>query len=477
MLLSELFKGAPEIEIEQLSADSRVPMKNAVFFCISGLKYDGHDFISEAISNGAKVIVYQEDIERKEKAIYVKVKNVNDALIKAANIFYDYPLKDMSSYIVSGCYGRSSVSSLIYEFLNTKIKAAYIGRFGIKYETANLEISFPTLTIIDNMLYLSKMKNANVKAVTFEASSSSLSYQKLDFIKPDVFVYTNTYKNSPDYKELGDDYYNTILRYFYTLDDKTRIILNRDDDSFLEFKNSISNFITYGFDENSNYQISEAVIGDNGVNFKLLYNHKNYSVRSKLLSKANIYNITAAIVALVESGYDINEIIEFINNVDYIEGVYQLIKDDYHIIIDCAYTVDAIKNILNYGKFIMQSRRLVGILSISYWMDEETVKQLISLAEENLDTLIITIDETDERLENNLLSIPKKYIKLSKTTVFEDREVAIEQAISLLNKSDILLITGKGNESHLITSSGKKQYETDYALAVKYIKERKYEED
>ena len=125
----------------------------------------------------------------------------------------------------------------------------------------------------------------------------------------------------------------------------------------------------------------------------------------------------------------------------------------------------------------MQSRRLVGILSISYWMDEETVKQLISLAEENLDTLIITIDETDERLENNLLSIPKKYIKLSKTTVFEDREVAIEQAISLLNKSDILLITGKGNESHLITSSGKKQYETDYALAVKYIKERKYEED
>ena len=57
MLLSEIFKGAPDIEIEQLSIDSRASMKNAIFFCLDGIKFDGHDYIEEAINNGAKVIV------------------------------------------------------------------------------------------------------------------------------------------------------------------------------------------------------------------------------------------------------------------------------------------------------------------------------------------------------------------------------------------------------------------------------------
>ena len=84
MLLSKLFKGAPDLEIEQLSIDSRLSMKNAIFFCLDGIKYDGHDYIEEAIKNGAKVIVYSKEQEQKFKAIYIKVANVNNTLTKAA---------------------------------------------------------------------------------------------------------------------------------------------------------------------------------------------------------------------------------------------------------------------------------------------------------------------------------------------------------------------------------------------------------
>ena len=174
MLLSSIFKNAPEIEIEQLSTDSRLPMKNAIFFCISGQKFDGHDYIDEAIKNGAKVIVYSNDIEKNEKAIYVKVKNVYAVLISVSKLFFNDPTNKIDSYVVSGCYGRSSVSTLIYRYLNTKFHAGYIGRFGIKYENNNLSISTPTIDTIDYFRYLSKMEDYNVKAVTFEASSTSL---------------------------------------------------------------------------------------------------------------------------------------------------------------------------------------------------------------------------------------------------------------------------------------------------------------
>ena len=77
MLLNKLFKDAPELEIEQLSIDSRLSMKNAIFFCLNGIKYDGHNYIEEAVNNGAKVIVYSKEQPQKFKAIYIKVPNVN----------------------------------------------------------------------------------------------------------------------------------------------------------------------------------------------------------------------------------------------------------------------------------------------------------------------------------------------------------------------------------------------------------------
>ena len=91
MKLSELFNGAPDIEIEQLSVDSRFPMKNAIFFCLNGIKYDGHNYIREAIDNGAKVIVYSEPIDYKDRAIFIQVNNVNNTLNKVGNKFYNYP--------------------------------------------------------------------------------------------------------------------------------------------------------------------------------------------------------------------------------------------------------------------------------------------------------------------------------------------------------------------------------------------------
>ena len=84
MFLDELFKDTPHIEIEQLSIDSRVPMKNCIFFCIAGIKYNGHDYIKEAIKNGANVIVYSQDIDISDNAIFIKVNDTADCLNKVA---------------------------------------------------------------------------------------------------------------------------------------------------------------------------------------------------------------------------------------------------------------------------------------------------------------------------------------------------------------------------------------------------------
>ncbi len=73
MKLSEMFDHAPEIEISELCFDSRIKTKNSLFFCISGINSDGHDFVDQAIANGAVCIVHSKPIENKQKGIvYVK---------------------------------------------------------------------------------------------------------------------------------------------------------------------------------------------------------------------------------------------------------------------------------------------------------------------------------------------------------------------------------------------------------------------
>lgn len=475
MLLNRIFKNAPEIEIEQLSTDSRLPMKNAIFFCIAGLKFDGHDYIDEAIKNGAKVIVYSKDIEKNEKAIYVKVKNVYSVLISVSKIFFNDPTNKIQSYVVSGCYGRSSVSTLIYKYLNSKFNAGYIGRFGIKYENNNLSTSTPTIDTIDYFRYLCKMEEYKVKAVTFEASSTSLAYHKLDFIKPSIFVYTNSYKESADYREAGKDYFKNMRSYLYSLEEKTKVILNKDDDAFDELKDTIDNYVTYGFDEESDYLIKGLTISKKGLVFTLVHEEKEYEVISKLLSKSNCYNLTSCIAALVESGYDIDDVIKFYRTCNYVDGVFEVIDDEYHIVVDSAYTLDALREVFNYSKYVKGKNRIISLISISSWLDDEAVSEICAEAEKVSDIIILTTDEVESGDPLQLLHKADNNIKDTKSIILEDREFAIEEGINLLNTGDILFITGKGSESYLVTPNGKIQYETDKVIAKKYIEKRRHE--
>ena len=126
MLLSKLFKNAPDIEIEQLSVDSRLSMKNAIFFCLNGIKYDGHDYIEEAVNNGAKVIVYSKDQPVKYKAIYIK--GLGYEYGDLSNSYEEYSLN------YAGIRFGSFVTKEVYDLLNSDET-----KWGVEYASGNAE--------------------------------------------------------------------------------------------------------------------------------------------------------------------------------------------------------------------------------------------------------------------------------------------------------------------------------------------------
>lgn len=475
MKLNQLFKNAPEIEIEQLSTDSRLPMKNAIFFCLDGIKYDGHEFINEAINNGAKVVVYNKEIKNKNNAIYIKVKNVNETLFKIADIFYDHPNRGITKYLISGCYGRSSVSRIMSHYLNSISKCGSVGVFGINYNDRHLDITFPALTPLENLKVLNNFKESNIPNAIFETSVISLYYKKLDVIKPEVFIYTNTSKYCSDYKVCNSMYFENLRKYLYTLENNTCVLFNIDDESYNELKETVVNSKTYGQNSSADYSISDIFIGKRNTKFKIKHDNKEYDVVTKLLGLSNVYNLTCAIAALNIEGHKIDEIINKLNDIDYVDGVMESIDDKYNVIIDCGYEIDSLQNIMEYAKKTTKGK-LIGIFAINFSDSDNQIKNVLQICENNLDKVILTEDESAQGEVMNILSRADKFTNSNKVLHVSYRSVAIENAISIMNSEDTLLILGKGNEKYLNMGLGKERYYGDRYYASKYINRRKEEE-
>jgi len=477
MLLNQLIKDAPEIDIKQLSSDSRETMIDAIFFCISGFKYDGHDFVDEAIKNGAKVVVYEKTLTKKYPAIMIKVRNVDEVLKKIAKRFYNDPGLDIESFVVSGCHGRSSVSTFIYKYLNTLKPSGYIGRFGIKYFDYNLSTTYPTLPTLNNIRLVKKMKDVGIKAITFEANADNLSYNKLSIINPKVFIYTNTIKDSIDYKESENDYFLCLRHYLYSLEESTCIVLNRDDSAYNELKDVSNNVVCYGTKEDSDILISDIKLSGDETSFKLTYNGVTTKFKTRLLGLINVYNCVAAISALLVNGYDITDISVFFNTLNPIEGVMQKVDDKYHVIVDCADSLDSIKEVLEFGKFIKNNNRIIAIMGIGGNDDNQRIQNMMKLCDENLDLTILTEEDSYDADINKLLNYASSYLLKSKHILVSNRETAIETACDLMNSNDIVFIVGMGNEESMFNGLGKQPYSGDIKLAKHYIEKRSKEEN
>lgn len=474
MFLDELFKDTPHIEIEQLSIDSRVPMKNCIFFCIAGIKYNGHDYIKEAIKNGANVIVYSQDIKTDDNVIYIKVNDCADCLNEIAPKFFNYPLNKLETYLVSGCDGLPNVSYLLKKMIGNFKQSASIGVNGIYYGDNHLLSKVPTLPIIDTFRYLDTFVKNGIEAVVLESDPLAFSYKKLDGIKPDCFIYTNTSEYSPYYQEKYLNYFKVIRSYLYTLDDDTTFILNKDDISYDELKDATgSKTYCYGFDSESDFVIKNLKQAYDGVSFTLQYENHETSFKTGLVGNKNLYSLVASLVAMYLNGYDMEELSLLTSFIKCIEGEMQRVLEpsNYHVYVDSANNPDTILQDFNYLRCVLKrGKKIVALIGINGGDEKETIKEIAKECSDSIKRVVLTENNS---LNNNVSSILNNCVDLFKNNMpilVEDRKIAIESSIDLLNSDDILVILGKGKEQYIVRNLGREAYEGDYVNATEYIK-------
>ncbi len=475
MKLTDFFENVPEIEIKSLMDDSRKKRPESIFFCIKGYVNDGHDYIDQAIENGAIVIVHSEPIENPNSDItYIKVKDVIHVFNQVADSFYDYPSHKLTMYGVTGTSGKSSIACIIKDILNHIEPTGYVGTLSVEYNNVKLPplLMSPNIDELHGILH--DMVDAGIQSCAYEVSSVSIEQGKVDAIDFDVAIFTNLTQGHLDYHGTMANYFHAKKKMFDQLKEDAVAIVNVDDPSGMKIaQDTNAKVVTYGIDHEADYRVTDYHILKDSIHFTLRVDEKEYRIETNLIARFNIYNLVGAIAALHQKGLAIETIAQYTNQLHQVEGRMQRIKDGqpFNLIVDFAHTPDGIEQVCQYASSITaKENRIIAITGSVGKRD--TMKRPIfgEILDRYCDMIILT--EDDDRGENvrEIAEDIAKGIHHTNYIIIEDRYDAIRQSVELCSSNDTILILGKGDEKFMYREFGREPYEGDDVICHEVLK-------
>lgn len=453
----------------KIKTDSRKILPGDTFVALPGISSDGHDYIEKAIENGASKIIAEKGNYSVETLIVDDTRSYLNGLLASE---YGHILNDMTLIGITGTNGKTTSSYLIYQILNKlNIPCCYIGTIGYYLGDKVRDLPNTSVDIADFYGLLIEAYEKGYKHAVVEVSSQGLAMDRFAGIKFNIGVFTNLTQDHLDYHENMENYALAKQQLFKQLKEDGKAIINSDDkynDYYLLDEN---NNITFGLNS-GDYKINNFKMNSLNTLFSYSFNNESYETNSKLIGKYNLYNLITSIAVVHELGINFDLLNKIVPVISAPSGRMDKINYlDNTIIIDYAHTPDAIENIINTVKEVLNGNLYV-VFGCTGSRDKTKRPIMTNLVLSNATKAIITIDDphdenpveiVNDMLENNTFTNYKVELNRGK---------AIRLGIDLLSQNDILLILGKGHEEVIIMGDKRIPF-NDRKEVLKYIEELK----
>jgi UDP-N-acetylmuramoyl-L-alanyl-D-glutamate--2,6-diaminopimelate ligase len=502
MNFNELLNLVSSDNPRNICVDSRTVGNGDIFVAVKGTACDGHDFINQALDNGAKYIVCQQapDIngwQPQAKLGACPERSRGDGLLCASNIktivvddsieaaailaqaVRGNPACYLTNLAVTGTNGKTTVAFLVRSCIRQAgQKCGLLGT--VIYDTCSGNESQAVLTTPDCMTIAAaqeQMLKNGAEYMVIEASSHALSQNRLAGINFKAAAFTNLAGDHLDYHKTEKDYLAAKSKLFSTLSHDAVAVLNKQSQHTASIaEQTEAGILWYAIDEPADIIARIESMDTNGTVFKMEYAGQSATVTTPLLGLYNVSNSLAAAGLCLAAGFDLNTIAAGLSALKTIPGRLEKIDFDcdFSVLVDYAHTDDALKNVLSTLKHLCKGR-LIAVFGCGGDRDKTKRPRMAKVAEQLADLIFVTSD--NPRTENPheiIKEIIAGFANPDSKTIFIDanRKKAIESAIKTARKNDILLIAGKGHETYQII--GKQKFDfNDKKIANKYLKKLK----
>ncbi len=427
--------------------------KGNIFFAIKGSKFDGNNYIEEAIKRGARIVISEKKrFTKKNNVIFLYSSNVRKLLAEVSfRILHKKPKKIVA---VTGTNEKSSIADFYYQLLNLNSKkVASIGTLGVKYKDNKKNLNNTTLDPIQLSSILKDLGKKKIEFVILEASSHGLEQNRLDGLFFDVGIFTNLTHDHLDYHKNMKNYLKSKLYLFNKLIKREGNIIT---DANIPQSKKIKNIaikknlnLSLIFQKEKGIELVSHKFLDEKQILKINFNNRKYEIKLNLIGKIQIKNLLMTILAANKCGIKFEKIINVIHKIKPVEGRLEKIgniKNNSKVILDYAHTPAALELALTSIKEQFPNRKLSLVFGCGGERDAQKRSIMGKIANKYSHRIYLTDDNPRNENPSKIRNEIKKGIKKSKIQEFPNRKKAIHEAIMKLNTGELLLIAGKGHE-------------------------------
>ena len=453
--------------------DSRDVKLDSLYVAQKGELLDGHDFIFQAIDNGAKTIVCEEfPIVLVDGIVYVLVLNSSEALGTIASNFYDNPSEKLILVGVTGTNGKTTIATLLYElFLREGFMTGLLSTVKIAYGHKKFENYHTTPDAVTLNKYLHKMLDLGVSHCFMEVSSHGIDQNRIKGLVFSGGIFSNLTHDHLDYHQDFKTYRDVKKLFFDSLPKTAFALINLDDkNGKYMLQNSVAKKYTYAIKQHADFKAQTLECEFTGMLLKI----QSFEVWTTLVGNFNAQNLLSVYAAADLLGLSSLSILKGISELKSVEGRFYVFQseDNITVVIDYAHTPDALFNVLSTINIIRtRNENLITVVGCGGNRDQEKRPMMGEKAVLLSDKVIFTSDNPRDEdpaiiIEDMIKGVPPEHYKKAIKVIL--REEAIIMAGQLAKPGDIVLIAGKGHEQYQ-EIKGKRNHFSDLETAKNYF--------
>ena len=438
------------MDITEVVYDSRKVTPGCMFIAITGFATDGNKYIPMALEKGAAVVVTAKP--QADTVPHIQVENDRLALARIGANFYDHPGKAMKLIGVTGTNGKTS-STLLLKYVLEQVLGAKVGLMGTMENMIGSE-SIPTERTtpesFELQALLAQMRDAGCTHAIMEVSSHAIALDRVAGLHYTVAAFTNLTEDHLDFHKTMEDYCRTKAELFFRCD---KAVANCDDVWFAQMtEKAACPLLATSVKNDAGLRAEDLELLSDGISFTAVYKAEKVPVRLPIPGKFTVYNALTVLGCALQLGISLTDAAEALKTAKGVKGRVEVVPTpgkDYTVLIDYAHTPDGLENVLSSVKDFCKGR-LIAVFGCGG--DRDPIKRPImgKIGTDIADIAIITSDNPRTEEPMKIIEDVLKGVDSAKKSykVIENRPKAIQYAMDIAQKNDIIVLVGKGHETY-----------------------------